>query len=280
MTLVRLGLVQMKMDQAPQKNLQKALKSIQELAKKGAQIIVLPELFLSPYFCQEKNPKTFELAETIPGPTTEALMKVAGETKTVLVVSLFEKTVQKKYFNSIAMIGPDGKLLGTYHKMHIPSLPPDLYAENYYFEKGDEGFKVFDTPYGRIAPMICYDQWFPEGARVAAAKGAQILVYPTAIGWPLMDRAELNTAEHDAWQIIQRSHSIANNVFVTAVNRIGIEGNLNFWGTSFISDPYGRVLAKASTDREENIIVPLDLSVIDSMRAEWPFLDERRIRIE
>lgn len=280
MSLIRLGLAQMKMEASPEQNLQKALQNIRDLADKGAQIIALPELFLSPYFCQEKNPKNFELAETIPGPSTEALMKVAQETKTVLVVCLFEKTPENKFFNSIVVLGPDGNMIGKYHKMHIPSLPPDLYAEDYYFEKGDLGFQVFDTPYGKIAPLICYDQWFPEGARIAASKGAQIIFYPTAIGWPLDNSEEKKQTEHEAWQIVQRSHSIANNVFVAAINRVGTEGNLKFWGTSFVSDPYGRVLAKASTDREENRIVPIDLAMIETMREEWPFLDERRVKCE
>lgn len=276
-----IGLVQMKCAELPAENLAKAIAGIKDCAKKGAQMVALPELFLAPYFCQgEKDDKWFETAEPIPGPTTKALGKVARETKTVLIVPLFEKTAEGKYFNSIAVLGPDGKMIGVYHKMHIPSLPPDLYAENYYFEKGDLGFQVFKTPYGRLAPMICYDQWFPEGARIAAAKGAQILFYPTAIGWPQTDRTDLNEAEYEAWQITQRSHGIDNNVFVAAVNRIGPEGDLKFWGTSFVSDPYGRVLAKASTDQEENLVVECDLTLIDKMREEWPFLDERRIQCE
>lgn len=276
-----IGLIQMQCSENAAENLTKAIAGIEACVQKGAQIIALPELFLSPYFCQgEKDDRWFKTTESIPGPTTEMLSKVARATKTVLIVPLFEKTAEGKYFNSIAVLGPDGKIIGVYHKMHIPSLPPDLYAENYYFEKGDKGFMVFDTPYGKIAPLICYDQWFPEGARIAAAKGAQILIYSTAIGWPQTDRAELNEAEHKAWQTIQISHGIANNVFVAPVNRIGLEGELKFWGTSFVSDPYGRVLAKASTDKEENLVVECDLSVIEDMRKEWPFLDERRIRCE
>ncbi|MFH0820763.1 MAG: carbon-nitrogen hydrolase [Candidatus Peregrinibacteria bacterium] len=276
---VSIGLVQMQCNEDPAENLAKAIAGIRACAKKGAQIIALPELFLSPYFCQgKKDGKWFETAEYIPGSTTEALGKVALETKTVLIVSLFEKTANRKYFNSVAVLGPDGKVIGVYHKMHIPSLPPDLYAENYYFEKGDLGFQVFDTPYGKIAPMICYDQWFPEGARIAASKGAQILFYPTAIGCPKTNPQWKKDAEHEAWQTIQRSHSIANNVFVAAVNRMGVEDNLKFWGTSFVSDPYGRVIAKASTEKEENLIVECNLSAIDEMRKEWPFLKELRIR--
>ncbi len=278
---VSIGLVQMQCAEKSAENLAKAIAGIRDCAKRGAQIIALPELFLSPYFCQgEKDDKWFETAESIPGPTTEALSKVARETKTVLIVPLFEKTAEGKFFNSTAVLGPDGKIIGVYHKMHIPSLPPDLYAENYYFEKGDKGFTVFDTPYGKIAALICYDQWFPEAARMAAAQGAQILFYPTAIGWPQIDRAEKNKAEYEAWQIIQRSHAIANNVFVAPVNRIGLEGNIKFWGTSFVSDPYGRVLAKASTGKEENLVQEIDLGMIEKMREEWPFLLERRIQCE
>lgn len=278
-----LGLIQMSMSAQRDENLAYALEHTRSLAMQGAQIICLPELFLDPYFCQEKDTKQFSLAESIPGDTTEVFSNLANETKTVILLPLFEKTSDGKYYNSIAVIGPSGTILGVYHKMHIPSLPPDLYAENYYFQKGDKGFVVIDTPYAKIAPMICYDQWFPEGARIAAVHGAQLLFYPTAIGWPTGPRAQaekLDRAEHEAWQVIQRSHAIANNVFVAAVNRIGREANLQFWGTSFVSDPYGSVIAKASTDAPEDMIVQCDLAIIDQMRTDWPFLDERRIRCE
>ncbi len=281
---VTVGLIQMSCSSDPAANLQKAVRGVEDVAGRGAQIICLPELFLTSYFCQgKKDDRYFDWAESVPGPTTVALGKIAKKTNTVILCPLFEKTDAGKFFNSIAVIGPDGKVIGVYHKMHIPSLPPDFYAEDYYFEKGDEGFKVFDTPYAKIGPMICYDQWFPEGARIAATKGAQILFYPTAIGWPVgpaAQREELNAAEHEAWQITQRSHGIDNNVFVVAVNRVGTEGDLKFWGTSFVSDPYGRVVAKAGTDREEHLVVTCDLSVIESMRKEWPFLEERQIRCE
>jgi N-carbamoylputrescine amidase len=278
---IKIGLVQMKCGGDSEANLQKAISGIVHAAARGAKIVCLPELFLSPYFCQgPKDKRHFNLAESIPGPTTGALGAIAKKHKLVIVCSLFEKNPTGKFFNSAAVIGTGGEILGVYHKMHIPSLPQDLYAENYYFEKGDKGFIVVNTPYGKIAPLICYDQWFPEAARIAAAKGAQILFYPTAIGWPKTDRGDLQRAEHEAWQVIQRSHAIANNVFVAAVNRIGTEGNMKFWGTSFVSDPYGRVLAKASSEKEENLVVACDLSVIDEMRKDWPFLEERRIRIE
>ena len=271
----------MKCTENRETNLKKAIAGIEHAAGKGARVVCLPELFLSPYFCQgPKDERHFNLAESIPGPTTNALGDIAKKRRLVIVCSLFEKNPVGKFFNSVAVIGIEGEVLGVYHKMHIPSLPPDLYAENYYFEKGDKGFMVCDTPYGKIAPLVCYDQWFPEAARIVAAKGAQIIFYPTAIGWPRADRGDLKRAEHDAWQVIQRSHAIANNVFVAAVNRIGAEGKMRFWGTSFVSDPYGRVLAKASTNKEENLVVECDLSIIDEMRKDWPFLEERRVRIE
>lgn len=281
--IVTIGLIQTKPKAETENNLAAACLRIEAAAQQGAQIMCLPELFLYPYFCQHKDKSFFELAEEIPGTTTQALGDLAKKTGTVILIPLFEKTRDGKYFNSVAVMGPKGEVLDVYHKMHIPSLPPDLYAENFYFEKGDRGFLAVDTPFAKIAPLICYDQWFPEGARIVASQGAKILFYPTAIGWPTGERAqkqELDRAEHEAWQIIQRSHSIANNVFVAAVNRVGTEKNLTFWGTSFVSDPYGRVLTKASTDAEETRIVECDLSLIDQMRSDWPFLDERKIHCE
>ncbi len=310
---VKVGLVQMRCGEDREKNLRKAIRGIEECAAKGAKIICLPELFLSKYFCHgPKKKEYFLLAETIPGPITSALGVIARQHKVVILCSLFEKTggaddgnggvsdgrnsnndgnksdgsgssnndAPKKGFNSLAAIGTDGKIIGIYRKMHIPSLPPDYYAEDFYFEKGREGVAVFETPFGKIAPMICYDQWFPEGARIAAAKGAQILFYPTAIGWPKSNPQWKKTAEHGAWQIVQRAHAIENNIFVVAVNRIGTEGDLKFWGTSFVSDPYGRVLVSASTDHEENLVVALDIGVTEIMREEWPFLQERRLQVE
>ncbi|MBI2483691.1 carbon-nitrogen hydrolase [Candidatus Uhrbacteria bacterium] len=278
-----IGLVQMRMSAERDANLAYALEHARALAMRGAQIICLPELFLNPYFCQTKDSSLFDLAESIPGPATDDFALLASETKTVILLPLFEKSADGRYFNSIAVIGTTGKILGVYHKMHIPSLPPDLYAENFYFEKGDTGFIVIDTPYASIAPLICYDQWFPESARIAAANGAQILFYPTAIGWPTGPRLQAETldrAEYEAWQVIQRGHAIANTVFVAAANRVGHEANLKFWGTSFVSNPYGTLIAKASTDKAEDLIVECDLSIIDQMRADWPFLDERRIKCE
>lgn len=263
------------------KNLAHAIEEIKKTADSGAQIVCLPEFFLSKYFCQgPKDDKNFKLAEPIPGPTTEVLGKLALQYKIVILCSLFEQADRGKYFNSIAVIDTQGKIAGVYHKMHIPSIPSGLYSEDYYFHKGDKGVIVVDTPYGKIAPLICYDQWFPELARIAAVKGAQIIFYPTAIGWPHDNPKWKRQAEHEAWQIIQRSHAIANNVFVAAVNRIGVEGDLKFWGTSFVSDPYGRVITMAATDKEENVVVECDLTLIDKMRKDWPFLKERRIMCE
>jgi N-carbamoylputrescine amidase len=278
--MMKVGLVQMHCTSNREENLKKAFSSIRETASKGAQIVCLPELFCSEYFCQTRNDRFFSLAETIPGPSTDLLGKLAKELGISILASLYEKTAENKYFNTTAVIGKDGALSGVYRKMHIPDDPANGYDEAYYFSNGDLGIKVFDLSEAKVAPMVCWDQWFPEGARMSAVQGAQILFYPTAIGWPLKDREELNRAEHDAWQIIQRSHAIANNVFVVAVNRVGLQDSLNFWGTSFVADPYGRVLAKASTDKEENLVVECDLSLINDMRKDWPFLDYRRFHCE
>lgn len=264
----------------PQENLNEAIKNIEFCAGKGAKIIALPELFMFEYFCQGKNKKYFDLAETIPGPTTNTLAAAAKKNKATLVISLFEKAAKNKFFNTTVTIGPNGKIIGKYRKIHIPFLPPGLYDEKFYFSDGNLGFPVFKTPYAKISALVCYDQWFPEPARIVAAKGAQILFYPTAIGWPKSDRKELNKAEHEAWQITQRSHGIDNNIFIAAVNRVDKEGNLKFWGSSFVSDPYGTVIAQANSEKPENLIAECDLSIIEDMRKEWRFLDERKIHVE
>lgn len=288
---VKIGLVQMCCDGSPQKNLQKAVGKIQNCAREGAQIVCLPELFLSGYFCQGRNKKYFDFAQTIPGETTEILGKLAYKEGITIVASLFEKTSLSprslssprtrrsvKFYNSTAIIGPNENIIGKYRKVHIPSFPPGLYDEDFYFRSGDLGFPAFKTPHAKISALVCYDQWFPEAARISAVNGAQILFYPTAIGWPKGQRGRLNKAEYEAWQITQRSHGIDNNIFVVAVNRVGKEGNLNFWGTSFVSDPYGRVIAKAGSSREENLVVECDLSIIKRVRKEWAFLEERKVR--
>ncbi len=274
---VKVGLIQMTCGDNPAENLDKIIVAIRDLAGRGAQIISGSELPLSEYFCQQKNQRFFNLAESVPGHTTEKLALIAKELNVVILMSLFEKADDGKFYNTVAVIDADGKYLGRYRKMHIPDDPENGYDEAYYFAKGDEGVKVFSTAYGKIAPMVCYDQWFPEGARQAAAQGAQILFYPTAIGWPEKDRKELNDAEHDAWQIMQRSHAIANNVFVCPTNRVGLEGSLKFWGTSFVCDPYGRVVAKADSESETNLLATCDLSITDEMRKDWPFLKQYEV---
>lgn len=286
---ITLGLIQMHCKPKREENLEKALAGIADVAAKGAQIVCMPELFLGPYFCQERDSKYFALAEPVPGPTTEQFSKLAKEKKIVILLSIYEQAPDGKRYNTIAVINANGKFLGKYRKMHVPNDPEYGYDETFYFAPGDLewrgersphcGFQVFDTTYGKISPMVCYDQWFPEGARACAEKGAEIIFYPTAIGWPDMVREHKiykNAAEHDAWQVTQRSHAIDNHVFVAAVNRVQREKGLNFWGTSFVCDPYGVVLQKASTDKEENLVVECDLSLIEMKRKDWPFLTERR----
>ena len=263
----------------PSENLAKAEWRIREAAGKSAQIICLQELFRSQYFCREENAKLFDLAEPVPGPSTEALARLAGELKVVVIVPVFEKRAAGVYHNSAAVIDANGELLGLYRKMHIPDDP--LYFEKFYFTPGDLGFRNFDTRYGRISALVCWDQWYPEAARVAALGGAEILFYPTAIGWHPSEKVQFGAAQHDAWRTIQRSHAIANGVFVAAVNRVGFEGpadhGLEFWGASFVADPFGQVLAEASHDREETLVVECDRRRIDEVRRNWPFLRDRRI---
>lgn len=277
---VFVGLVQMSCSDSPQENLDKALSKIVQAAKQGAQIVCLQELFRSRYFCQTEDPKFFQLAEPIPGPTTEVLGKVAKENKIVLVASLFEKSPPSHY-NTNVFFGPDGSILAKYRKLHVPDDLKNYYGEAYYFKPGDLGLPVVETPYGKIGALVCWDQWFPEGARQLALKGAQIIFYPTAIGRPVEERRggvtpPLSDVEHDAWQTIQRSHAIANGVFVAAANRVGVEEHLNFWGTSFVADPLGRVLKQASQDQEEVLVVKCDLNLIQEVRSDWPFLKCRR----
>lgn len=275
----RAGLVQMSCSKDPGENLAKAETKIREAAALGAQVVCLQELFRSQYFCREEDARLFDLAESIPGPSTERLTAVAKETGVVLIASLFEKRAAGLYHNTAAIIDADGSLLGIYRKMHIPDDP--LYFEKFYFTPGDLGFKTFDTAVGRIATLVCWDQWYPEAARLAALGGANILFYPTAIGWHPAEKAEFGTAQHDAWRTIQRSHAIANGIYVAAVNRVGFEGpaehGLEFWGGSFVADPFGRLVAEASHDREEILIVEIDPAKLDDTRRNWPFLRDRRI---
>ncbi len=270
-----MGLVQMSCAPKPEVNLKKAIELINSAAKKGAQIVCLQELFRSQYFCQTENIELFSLAETIPGPSTDTLSKVARQNKIVIVASLFEKRAAGVYHNTAVILDSNGKIAGKYRKMHIPDDP--LYYEKFYFTPGDLGFRTHDTEYGKVGALVCWDQWFPEAARLTALSGAQFLFYPTAIGWLPNEQPTMNEAQHSAWETIQRAHAIANGVYVVVVNRVGREGELTFWGQSFVADPFGRILAKASADQEEVLIVDCDLDKIEETRQNWPFLRDRRI---
>jgi N-carbamoylputrescine amidase len=273
------GLIQMRCAPDPAANLAAALGRIREAAQKGAQIICLPELFRSQYFCREENADFFDLAEPIPGPSTEVLGRIAKELGVVIIGSLFERRAAGVYHNTAAVINFDGALLGMYRKMHIPDDP--LYYEKFYFTPGDLGFSAFQTPLARVGVLICWDQWYPEAARLTSLQGAEILFYPTAIGWHPSEKAEHGGSQLDAWRTIQRSHAIANGVYVAAVNRTGYEGSpesgLDFWGHSFVADPSGQIMAEASADKEEILIVECDPHRIEDVRRNWPFLRDRRI---
>src|SRR5438105_12650803 len=282
----QIGLIQLSCSHDPDANLQKTIQRVREAGRNGAQVICLPELFRTQYFCQREDPALFDLAETIPGPTTEAISKAAVEAKAIVVTSIFEKRARGLYHNTAVLIGSDGAIKGVYRKMHIPDDP--LYYEKYYFTPGDLGFKAFDTQVGRVGTLVCWDQWYPEGARLTALQGAQVLFYPTAIGWHPDEKEQFGVAQYDAWQTIQRAHAIANGVYVAVVNRVGFEegdvrGNkapgkgLEFWGGSFIADPFGRVIAQASYDKEEILLGDVDMRALEDIRRNWPFLRDRRI---
>ncbi len=272
------GLLQRKCSTDPAANFARTVDAIREAAKRGGQIICLEELFRSQYFCREENAERFDLAEPIPGPTTEALSKLARELSVVIIASIFERRAAGLYHNTAAVLDADGALLGLYRKMHIPDDP--LYYEKFYFTPGDLGFPNFDTRYGRIGVLVCWDQWYPEGARLSSLRGANILFYPTAIGWHPAEKAQFGAAQLDAWRTIQRSHAIANGIFVAAVNRVGFEGppesGLEFWGASFVADPFGQIIAEASRDKEETLVVECDLRRMEEVRRNWPFLRDRR----
>lgn len=276
---VTLGLIQMRCDPSPLVNLEIACTHIRQAARDGAQIICLPELFRFHYFCQREDVSLFDLAEPIPGPTTEKLGQVAAETGTVIISSIFERRAPGIYHNTAAVLDADGSLLGIYRKMHIPDDP--LYYEKFYFTPGDTGFRTFPTRFGNIGVLVCWDQWFPEGARLTALRGAEILFYPTAIGWHPREKAESGPAQHQAWELIQRSHAVANGVYVAAVNRVGHEGppdgGLEFWGGSFVSDPFGGLLARASHTDEQTVLATCDLKRLEDVRRHWPFFRDRRI---
>ncbi|MFZ0394327.1 MAG: carbon-nitrogen hydrolase [Terracidiphilus sp.] len=289
----KVGLVQMSMGPEPAANLDAAIAHVREAARLGAQVVCLPELFEAQYFCQREDLRLFDLAEPIPGPSTERLGSVARGARVTIVASLFERRAPGLYHNTAVTLDADGKIASMYRKMHIPDDP--LYYEKYYFTPGDLGFRAVDTPQGRIGTLVCWDQWYPEGARLTALKGAEVLFYPTAIGWHPAEKEEFGAAQHDAWQTIQRAHAIANGVYVAAVNRVGLEhgevqlangdvlGNraagpgLEFWGGSFLADPFGRIVAKASHTSEEILIGEVNLQLIEETRRNWPFLRDRRI---
>jgi N-carbamoylputrescine amidase len=259
----------------PETNLAKAVERIESAARQGAQIVCLQELFRSRYFCQSEDPDRFNLAESIPGPTTETLGTLARERKIVIVASLFEKRSAGIYHNTAVVIGSDGAIAGRYRKMHIPDDP--FYFEKFYFTPGDLGFPGFQTAYAKIAVLVCWDQWFPEGARLAALSGAQILFYPTAIGWVPKEPRAAALNQRNAWELIQRSHAVANGVYVASVNRVGREGKIKFWGHSFVAGPLGEIVAQAGGEREEVLIAKCDLTKIDETRRSWPFLRDRRV---
>jgi N-carbamoylputrescine amidase len=281
-TKFEIALVQMRCSEDPADNLARALQRIRDAARAGAQLVCLPELFRSQYFCQTEDHAFFDLAEPIPGPSTEALTQVAREAGVVVIGSLFERRAAGVYHNTAVVIDADGRLCGKYRKMHIPDDP--LYYEKFYFTPGDLGFQAFDTAVGRIGTLVCWDQWYPEGARLTALAGADVLFYPTAIGWHPAEKAELGAAQAAAWQTAQRAHAIANGVYVAAVNRIGLEkspvaggAGIEFWGGSFVADPFGVVLAEASRTEEETLIVTCDRAHQETVRRHWPFLRDRRI---
>jgi N-carbamoylputrescine amidase len=272
------GLLQRQCSKDPAANLAGTVEAIREAAERGAQIVCLEELFRSQYFCREENADNFDLAESIPGPTTEALSKLARQLDIVIIASIFERRAAGLYHNTAVVLDADGALLGLYRKMHIPDDP--LYYEKFYFTPGDLGFPNFDTRYGRIGVLVCWDQWYPEGARLSSLRGANILFYPTAIGWHPSEKAEFGPAQLDAWRTIQRSHAIANGIFVAAVNRVGFEGppesGLEFWGSSFVADPFGQIIAESPTNKEEILIAECDLRRMEEVRRNWPFLRDRR----
>ena len=272
---MKLGLVQMGAGPEPRNNVEKAIERIREAARNGAQIVALQELFRSRYFPQAEETRHFNLAEPIPGPTTEGLSEVARAEELVIVASLFEKRTEGVYHNTAVVIDADGALLGKYRKMHIPDDPG--YCEKYYFTPGDLGFKSFSTRYGKIGVLVCWDQWFPEAARLTALSGAEIIFYPTAIGWLDKEPAKVREAQRSAWELIQRSHAVANGVFVACVNRVGKEGKIQFWGSSFVADPFGQLLVKASAEKEAVLVVDCDLAEIRRTRESWPFLRDRRV---
>jgi len=285
--IVNIGITQMACDEDVNVNRKNQLRLIEQAAKQGAQIVCTQEIFTSQYFCQVEDHRFFKLAETIPGPSTDAIGKLAKKYNLVVIASLFERRAAGLYHNTAAIIETDGSVKGIYRKMHIPDDP--LYYEKFYFTPGDTGFRAWDTTHGKIGVLICWDQWYPEAARLTALQGAEILFYPTAIGWHPRERELYGTAQHESWELIQRSHAVANGCFVCAPNRIGIEkirnseggyvsdDGIQFWGQSFIASPNGQVVKRGSVENEEVIVVPCDLEQVEFSRTHWPFLRDRRI---
>ncbi len=276
----KIGAVQMSMSEDPAANLAKAMARVEEAAGQGAQVVCLPELFRTPYFCQREDAACFDLAEPVPGPTTDTFARLARKLGVVVLAPVFERRAPGLYHNTVAVLDADGEPAGLYRKMHIPDDPG--YYEKFYFTPGDLGFQSFTTRIGRIGVLICWDQWYPEAARLAVLKGAQVLFYPTAIGWHPAEKAARRTAQLDAWKTVQRGHAIANGVYVAAVNRVGLEkpagaDGIEFWGGSFLCDPLGVVLAEAPTDREETLYGTVDVAYLEDVRRHWPFLRDRRI---
>jgi len=280
------GLVQMSASPDPDKNLARAIDKIHQASARGAQVVCLPELFQTQYFCQREDAALFDLAQPIPGPVTSRLAQLAKQLRMVLIASVFEKRAPGVYHNTAVVLDADGSHRGLYRKMHIPDDP--LYYEKFYFTPGDLGFRAFDTVAGRLGTLVCWDQWYPEGARLTALQGAVVLFYPTAIGWHPAEKEQFGASQHDAWRTIQRAHAIANGVYVAVVNRVGhengdIRGNaapgagLEFWGGSFLCDPFGRVIAEASPDKEEILVGEVDVKSMEDTRRNWPFLRDRRI---
>ncbi|MGE3317433.1 MAG: carbon-nitrogen hydrolase [Planctomycetaceae bacterium] len=276
---IKVGLVQLRCSDDPAKNLEQAFREVRVAAGKGAQVICLPELFRSLYFCQSEDHKFFGLAESVPGPTTDALGKLAGELKVSIVASMFEKRAEGLYHNTAAVLDVDGRVVGKYRKMHIPDDP--LFYEKFYFTPGDLGFQSFDTTHGKLGVLVCWDQWYPEAARLTALTGAEVLFYPTAIGWHPSEKKVYGERQHHSWELIQCSHAVANGCYVVSVNRTGHEGpadgGLEFWGQSFVADPSGMVIYRAPVDKPETEVVEIDLARIDETRTHWPFLRDRRI---
>jgi N-carbamoylputrescine amidase len=276
-----LGLIQMSMSEKPDDNLKKAADRIVKAAKMGAQVICLPELFRSRYFCQKEDIENFNLAETIPGSSTEVLGKIARKHKVIIAASLFEKRTRGVYHNTVAVLNTEGGISGLYRKMHIPDDP--AYYEKFYFTPGDLGYKSFKTEYGNVGTLVCWDQWYPESARLTALKGASVILYPTAIGWHPHEKKEHGKPQFDSWKTVQRGHAIANGIYVAAVNRVGLEkpdknsAGIEFWGSSFVADPQGVVIAEGSINNEEILLAEVDTERIEYIRRNWPFLRDRRI---